>query len=510
MTEKLRYKVWPEGVPKTVEIPEIPLHEVLRQAAKKFPNKSFIIYEDKKMPYREFDEDSDKFANALSNMGLGKNDKAAIVMFNSPEWIKCFFGVLKTGASVVALDALSMSEDLLYQLEDCQPKVIITDKEVYERERKTLEKIDVNKIVVNPVENPLPKTYQLQTLLKEYSATPPNVKINPKEDVALILYYAGIVGRTEQVLHTHYSLLAMTIQPAVFLQIKEDDIGIIVLPLGHIFGIGLFLIAAYTGGTMVLVKRFDAEEVLKAIKQYRITNCIGAPPMFIRLVESPNFTKDTLKSVRWCVSGGAPLPKEIHNKYESLGIPMLQVYGMTECPWVTSVPLNHRVYGSIGIPVCNVDVKIVDAETGKRELGVGETGELIIKSPSTMKGYISPEDTKQAIRDGWVYSGDLAKMDENGMLYFMGVKKRMIKYKGYPVFPRDLEYFLSQHPAVKECKVVGVPKPDVGEIPKAYVVLKEEYREKVSVEELMSFVNKKVAPVKAIRELEFVEKIPEQ
>lgn len=509
MEEKLWYRVWPENVPKTVEIPEVPLYEVLRQTAKKLPNKPFIIYEDKKISYREFDEDSEKIANSLNGMGLGKGDKAAIVMFNSPEWIKCFFGVLKTGASVVALDALSMSEDLLYQLEDSKPKMVITDSEVYEREKKVLEKIDAEKVVVGTVEKPILKTYTFQELLEKGSASPLNVKINPKEDVALILYYAGIVGRTEQVLHTHYSSLAMAVQPATFLKIGEDDVGLIVLPLGHIFGIDLFLIAAYTGGTMVLVKRFDAENVLNMIKKYKITNCVGTPPMFIRLAESPNFTKETLKTVKWCASGGAPLPQNVYNKYEELGIPMLQVYGMTESPWVTSVPLNHRVYGSIGIPVCNVDVKIVDAETGEKELGIGETGELLIKSPSTMKGYISPEDTKKAIRDGWVFSGDLARMDENGMLYFMGVKKRMIKYKGYPVFPRDLEYFLSQHPAVKECKVVGVPKPDVGEIPKAYVVLKEEYKGKVSIEELMNFVNRKVAPVKAIRELELVEKIPE-
>jgi long-chain acyl-CoA synthetase len=506
--EKLWYKVWPANVPKSVEIPLLTLHEVLSQTAKRYPDKTFITYENRQYSYKEIDEDSDKLACALSKLGLSKGDKVAICMFNSPEWIKAFYGALKVGLSVVAIDALETGVDLLYQLRDSQPKVIITDKEVYEREREVLKQIDAYKIVTQFVENPLPNTFEFHTFIGERYTASPNIKIDPKEDVALILYYAGIVGRTEQVFHTHYSLLATAIQASTFLQIEEKDCGLLVVPLGHIFGILLFLIATCTGGSIVLMKRFEVERTLSAIKHHGVTYCAGVPTMYTKLSEtSPEALSEVFKSVKWCISGGAPLPKDAYDKFDKLGIPILQIYGMTECPWVTTVPLNRRVYNSIGIPICNVDVKIVDAETGEKELGVNEVGVLMIRSPSAFKGYSSSEDTKYAIRNGWIYSGDLVKMDEDGMLYFMGVKKRIIKYKGYPVFPRDLEYILTQHPAVKKCRVVGIPKPDVGEIPAAYVVLKEEYKGKINADEIMKFVNERVSPIKAIRKLEFVEEL---
>lgn len=505
--EKPWYKVWPQSIPKTIKIPELTLNNVLEKTAKKYPNKAFMAYRDKDFTFKWLAESSKRLRDALVNLGLKKTDKVVLLMFNTPEWTVSFFGSLGVGAGVATIDPTSLGDDLLFQIEDCKPKIIITNREVYDRERKVMEKIDAVKVVSELVENPLPNTCWFNDLLKPCHPTR-KVTVNPKKDVAAILYYAGIVGKTEQVFHTHQSLLAAAVQTAAFLDIGVDEGTIQVAPFGRIFGLCMLLLSVYTGCQLVVLEKFDPEETLKAIEKYKLTFLVGVPTFFIRVANHPTFLKERVKTIKWCGCGGAPVPIEIHEKFEEIGIPMLQIYGMTESPWVTNTPITHRVYGSIGIPMPNVDVRIMDPETGTKQMGIGEVGELVIKSPATMKGYASREDTKIATRKGWLYSGDLVKTDENGMLYYVDIKKRMLKYKGYPVFPSELEQVLMTHDAVKECKVVGKPAPEVGEIPKAYVVLKDEYIGKIDENELMNFVNSKLSPIKAVRELEFTKETP--
>ena len=510
MSEKLWYKVWPEKVPKTVKVPEIAYHEVLRENARKYPSKPALIFENKIFTFKDLDEQSDKVANFLVSLGLKKDDCVALVMSNCPEWLLSFFGASKAGLRTVIIDPITMTEDLLFQLTDSNSKVLFTDKDVYSREKETIKKSGINYVVL--ADEKIGETLFFDEILEKYEAKAPDVKINPKEDVVMVLYYAGIAGRTEQVYHTHYGTVATGLAISTFLEVTEKDVGILALQASHLLGFdGCIVICMHTGATMVMQKRFEPKQVMQLIKEYEVTFWTGAPLMFDVVAKHPDFSKEYFKSLRWCASGGAPLPVEVQEKFEKgSGAPLLQVYGMTESHLVTITPLTRKVYGSMGIPITNVDAKIVDPKTGTKELKPGEVGELIVKAPTIMKGYISAEDTSKAIRNGWLYTGDLVKMDENGMLYFAGFKKRMIKYKAYPIFPRDLEDILSKHPTVKECLVVGKPTPEVGQIPKAYVVLKPGCEGKVTAEELMNFVNKCVAAYKKLREVEFVKEIPKQ
>ena len=506
--EKLWFKVWPEGTPKTLQpYPEKPLHKFLDEHASSKPDRPLVIYEDGRVfTYGKVSEESSKIAAAIWDMGVRKGDPVAVMMFNRPEFISCFYGGLKAGAKVAIIDALTISEDLKMHFEMTKPKVIFTDAEVWEREKKIFEEYGYglkNTIVVEGGED----TLSYGSVLAKYEAKPPNVQINPREDVAIIAHYAGIVGRTLEVYHTHYGIVAAMISASAFYGRREGVTSLVAIPLSHLFGVMEIAGPVIAGGTIVLMKRFDLDRALELIKKYNV-NLWPGPPMMFDAVLKKGLKKEDVPSLMLCVTGAAPVPPDLQKAFfEDVGIPLIQGYGLTEGLVVTAQPPNVRVYGSVGIPLPDVDVKIVDKETGTKELPPGEVGELIVKSPWIMRGYKDPEETKKAIRDGWLYTGDLLMMDENGLLYFRGLKKRFLKYKAYPIFPRDLEIILLQHPAVKDTYVDGEWDPEVGHKPFAKVVLKDEYKGKVSAEELINFVNERVAFYKKLRKVEFVDKI---
>jgi long-chain acyl-CoA synthetase len=269
----------------------------------------------------------------------------------------------------------------------------------------------------------------------------------------------------------------------------------------------------FLAGKMVMLPKFDAESTLKETQKNRVTVFCGAPTMYSVLLASPNYGNFDLSSVRFCVSGSAPLPPEVQKKWmDATGGVLVEGYGLTESSPVTHCnPLDRSLktvkVGSIGLPWPDTDAKIMDIETGQTELGVGETGELVVRGPQVMKGYWKmEEESASVLRDGWLYTGDIGKMDENGYFYITDRKKDLIKYKGYSVYPREIEDVLYEHPAVKLCAVVGKPDPVASEIPKAFVILKDGAT--ATEEELRKFVNEKVAPYKAIRELEFRKELP--
>jgi long-chain acyl-CoA synthetase len=269
----------------------------------------------------------------------------------------------------------------------------------------------------------------------------------------------------------------------------------------------------YLAGKTVLLPRFEAADTLQAIQKNKVTVFCGAPTMYSMLLAHPDLHKYNLTSIRFCVSGSAPLPPEVQKKFmEVISGALVEGYGLTESSPITHCnPLDRSLktvkIGSIGLPWPDTDAKIMDMETGEKELGVGETGELAVKGPQVMKGYWNmAEETAAVLRDGWLYTGDIGKMDEDGYFYITDRKKDLIKYKGYSVYPREIEDVLYEHPAVKLCGVIGKPDPVAGEIPKAFVVLKEGAT--ATEKEIMHFVNERVAPYKAIRELEFRKELP--
>ncbi|WP_084019796.1 class I adenylate-forming enzyme family protein [Vulcanisaeta thermophila] len=482
--------------------------EALREYRASSPNRVFLVDDEgRSLTYGDLYEESARLASAMQGLGVGKGDRVGVVMSNGVELVNILFATWTLGATAVVIDPLTISEDLDYQLSDASPKVVFVDPQVMERERGVLSRF--NTVVTGSCANCL--TYS--DLLNRGSVGGLKTEyVNPRDDVGLIYYYAGIASRTEQVWHTFYGLFTGPYAFGEALNLGEDDVVIVTAQLAHILGLTEFLAAFLRGSRVVLVRHFDVKLVPSLVSKYGVTVFAGVPLMFDQLLNNNELDPKTLSTLRIALSAAAPLPPQTQlGFYQRFGVPLVQFYGLTEAFVLTLQPLSYReVTGTVGSPIPDVEVKIVDPRNPGRELGVGEVGELMVKAPWVMKGYSDPEDTRRAFYNGWLLTGDLMVMDERGLLYFRGVKKRMIKYKGYPIFPRDLEVILMKHPAVKEVYVTGeqAENPSIGQIPVAYVVLKEEYRGKVSEGELMDFVNSRVAFYKKLRKVYFVDKLP--
>ena len=535
--EKPWFKSWPEGVPQHIDYPEVPLFELLRKTAQKYPNHTALIYFNRAITYKELDEASDKFATALVDLGVKKGDRVAIFLANVPQFIISYYGTLKTGAIVTAVSPLYKEREVEHQLGDSEAETIVVLDLLYPLVEKVWEKTKIKNVIVTGLKEYMPSAlafigsllkripsrkverkpnvYFFQELINKYPADPPKVDINPKEDLAALQYTGGTTGTAKGAMLTHMNLLSNAIVCAVWLKGTEaDETFLTVVPLFHIYGMTTAMNAPiYLAGKCVLLPSFHATTTFKSIQKHKVTVFCGAPTMYAMLLAHPDLGKYDLTSVRFCVSGSAPLPPEVQKKFmEVIRGALVEGYGLTESSPVTHCnPLDRSMktvkVGSIGLPWPDTDAKIMDMDTGDKELATGETGELVVKGPQVMKGYWKmPDETAAVLRDGWLYTGDIGKMDEDGYFYITDRKKDLIKYKGYSVYPRELEDALYEHPAVKLCGVIGKPDTVAGEIPKAFVVLKE--GQTATEDEIKEFVNSKVAPYKAIREVEFRAELP--
>jgi len=334
--------------------------------------------------------------------------------------------------------------------------------------------------------------------------------MKPAEDVAAIVYTGGTTGLSKGVLLTHYNLVSNAMQNAIWFRWNHNDIIIGLLPFYHSWGASTCLNSPiFSGSRGIVIKQFNPDELLITIERERATVMYGAASMFTSLINHPSVTRHDLSSLKYVKSGAMPIPPEVKQKWEKLtGIPMVLGYGLSESsPEAFNSPPQRIKPGTIGIPATDTDALIVDEETGKIEQVTGQTGELIIKGPQVMKGYLNQsEDTREALRNGWLYTGDLAKMDDEGYFYILDRKKETIKYKGYTIAPAEVEAVLYEHPAVRECAVVGKPDDLVGEIPKAFVVLKSENA--ADEKDILDFCAERIAPYKRIRQVEFIDEIP--
>mgnify|MGYP001770719999 FL=1 len=472
------------------------------------PNDVFLIDEQGiSLTYGDLYDKAVRLASSLSRLGVGYGDRIAIVMSNSVEAVISLFAAWMLGAATVIIDPLTISEDLDYQLGDSLPKVVIADRSVIERESAVLSKYKV--IGVNAVGQGI---INFQDLLGGGPLTgfkPAEVR---SDDVGLIYYYAGIAGRTMQVWHTYFSLYSGPYAFGEAIGLNPSDSVLVAAQLAHILGLTELMSAFVRGAKAVITRHFDAKGTPELIHKYGITVFAGVPLMFDQILNNKDLDPSTLSSLRLALSAAAPLPPSTQlGFYQRFGVPLVQFYGLTEAYVLTVQPVKYKdVTGTVGSAIPGAELKIVDPNDPSKELGVGMVGELAARAPWTMKGYSDPEDTKRAYYNGWLLTGDLMVMDERGLLYFRGVKKRMIKYKGYPIFPRDLEIILMRHPAVKEAYVTGeqAEDPSIGQLPVAYVVLRDEYRGRVSDRELMDFVNSRVAFYKKLRKVYFVDKLP--
>ncbi len=535
--EKPWYKFWPEGVPKHIDYSEIPLSDILKNTAESNPNHVAIVYFDKEMTYRELNIASDRFATALADLGVKKGDKVALFLPNIPQFVISYYGAIKIGAIETAISPLYKEREVEDQLNDSEAETIVVLDLLYPILEKILDKTRVKTVIVTSLKEYMPSakaflgsllkkipshkverkpnTYFFQELLSKYGANPPKVDINPKEDLVALQYTGGTTGISKGAMLTHMNLVSNAVACDAWLRgTKGGETFLTVLPLFHIYGMTTGMNAPiFLAGKMVMLPRFDAVNSFQAIQKHRVTVFCGAPTMYAMLLAHPDLKKYDLKSVRFCISGSAPLPPEVQKKWmEVAGGVLVEGYGLTESSPVTHCnPLDKSMktvkVGSIGLPWPDTDAKIMDIETGEKELGPNEDGELVVKGPQVMKGYWKmAEESASVLRNGWLYTGDIAKMDVNGYFYITDRKKDLIKYKGYSVYPREIEDVIYEHPAVKICAVIGKPDPVASEIPKAFVVLKE--GKTATEEEIKQFVNSKVAPYKAVREVEFRTELP--
>jgi len=535
--QKPWFKFWPEVVPKHIKYPEVPLFEFLKKTARKYPDNTAIVYFDKEITYKELDSATDKFATALSDLGVKKGDKIALFLPNVPQFVISYYGTIKIGAIATAISPLYKEREVGHQLNDSEAETIVVLDLLYPIIDKVWKKTKLKRVIVTNLKEYMPSAkailgsllkkipsrkverkpnvYFFKELLNKYAPNPPEVEINPKEDLAALQYTGGTTGIAKGAMLTHMNLVSNAVMCAAWLRGNEGkETFLAVLPLFHIYGMTTGMNApTYLAGKVVMLPRFDIVGVFKAIQKYKVTVFCGAPTMYSMLLAHPALGKYDCTSIRFCISGSAPLPPEVQKKFmEVTGGVLVEGYGLTESSPVTHCnPLDRTMktvkVGSIGLPWPDTDAKIVDIETGEKDLKPGEIGEVVVKGPQVMKGYWKmPEETASVLRDRWLYTGDIGKMDEDGYFYITDRKKDLIKYKGYSVYPRELEDVLYEHPAVEICGVIGKPDPVASEVPKAFVVLKKGIT--ATEKEIMDFVNERVAPYKAIREVEFRTELP--
>jgi long-chain acyl-CoA synthetase len=531
--EKPWFAFYPKQVPRSIDYPNITLSEALKQSAKNFPNNPAIIYFGRRISYRELDEMVDRFAAGLQDLGVKKGDRVGIQLPNIPQFVVAFYGALRAGAICVACSPLYKARELEHQLNDAGAETLVVMDTLYPIVQEIRERSKLRNVIATSPRDYLPPLLRTLSPLKgvksykcpgaidflsimKHEPNPKPVLVKPDE-LALLQYTGGTTGVPKGAMITHRNLIVNAAQCEVELPMRRGiDVNVTALPLFHIFGMTCAMNApVLTGTTMLMIPDpRDPKGILNTISKYKATTFCSVPTMYIALINTPDIKKYDLSTVRACMSGAAPLPVEVQKKFEQLtGGRLVEGYGLTESSPVSHVnplddPKKNRP-GSIGIPVPDTEAKIVDLETGTKDLKPNEVGELVIKGPQVMQGYWNqPDETKNTLRGGWLYTGDIAKMDEDGYFYIVDRKKDMIDVSGLKVWPREVEEVLYEHPAVNEAAVVGVADAYRGETVKAYVTLKPGYQGKVTEEDIIKFCREKIATYKAPRSVEFRDSLP--
>lgn len=537
MAEKVWLASYPEEVPHSLELPEIPVHQFLTQAYEYLPNKVAIHFMGRELTYKELYESAMKFANYLRTLGVEKGDRVAIMLPNCPQAVIAYYGTMYAGGIVVQTNPLYTERELQYQMEDSGAKVILVMDILYPRAMKILNETKIENVIVTGIKDylPFPKNLVYPFIQKkqygfsvkvEHSGTNHlftevmkiaksdkiQLDFNFEEDLALLQYTGGTTGFPKGVMLTHKNLIANTMMcDAWMYKCKKGEEAILgILPFFHVYGMTTVLIlSVMQQGRMILLPKFDAEQALKTIDKQKPTLFPGAPTMYIGLLNHPDLAKYDLSSIKACLSGSAPLPLEVQEKFEELtGGRLVEGYGLTETSPVTHAnPIwGNRINGSIGLPWPNTDSVIL--RSGETEvLPAGEIGEIAVKGPQVMKGYWNrPEETAMTFTDGWFLTGDLGYMDDKGYFYVVDRKKDMIIAGGFNIYPREVEEVLYEHQAIQECVVAGIPDPYRGETVKAYIVLKDGVS--VSEKELNEFCRKNLAAFKVPRNYEFRDELP--
>ncbi len=534
-------KHYDDNVSAEVEVPNTPLHRFLEEAAAQAPNQTAVIFKGKTLTYRELNEGADHIAAGLAASGFKKGDRAVVYMPNLPQFIMAFFGILKAGGIVIATNPLYTERELTHQLSDCGAETVFVMSPYYKLLKKVQRsgKTNVKRIVVTNVKEYFPRKLNiLFTLLKE-KKDGHRVKLedsdmsfqdflelgkrSPKADVdvsgedqALLQYTGGTTGLSKGAIALHRNLASNVLMIRSWIPDWEfgKETFVSSIPFFHSYGLvtAMCFPISIQAKMIVIVDPRDQKDLLSSIQKYKATYFPGVPAMYVSINHNPDVEsgKYDITSIKACVSGSAPLLLETKRQFEALtGGKLVEGYGLTEAHVVTHAnPLyGENREGSIGLPICNVEARIVDAVDGVNEMPVGGVGELIVRGPNIMAGYWNmPDETERALRDGWLYTGDIARMDEEGYFYIEDRKKDLIIAGGYNIYPREVEEVLVRHPAVMEACVAGVPDPKRGETVKAWIVKKE--GDATTEDEIKAWSKTQLAAYKYPRMIEFRDELP--
>jgi long-chain acyl-CoA synthetase len=536
--EKPWLKNYPSEIPHSIEYENRPIQEYLKDAASEFGDKTAIHFLGKELTFSQVYEQALRLANYLHQLGLEKGDRVSIMLPNCPQAVIAYYAVLFAGGIVVQTNPLYTERELEYQMNDSGSSIIITLDLLYPKVIKVKAVTKLEHIIVTSIKDflPFPKNvlypfiekkqhgiqvkvehqgtnHLLTEILKRTKAVELNdVPVNPDEDVALLQYTGGTTGFPKGVMLTHKNLVANTTMCVKWMYKckKGEEIVLGILPFFHVYGMTTVMnLSIMQGYKMILLPKFDAAETLKTIQKLKPTLFPGAPTIYIALLNHPDIKNYDLSSIECCISGSAPLPVEVQEQFEKVtGGKLVEGYGLSEASPVTHANFlwGKRVSGSIGLPWPDTDAMIISLETGE-PAKPKEIGELIVRGPQVMKGYWNrPEETEAVLRDGWLYTGDLGYMDEEGYFYIVDRKKDMIIAGGFNIYPREVEEVLYEYEKVQEVVVAGVPDPYRGETVKAYVVLKE--GQQCTEEELDRFARQHLASYKVPRIYEFRKELP--
>ena len=537
MEEHFWHKFYPEKVRWSLDYPDIPLHNLVEAAAKEHPATTALIFFNRHFSYSWLGEQVNRLATALGRLGVKRGDRVAIMLPNCPQYVVSYFGVLRAGGIVVQTNPLYVERELEFQLNDAGAETIIALDHLWPRIERIRKGTPLKRVILTGLADYMPFPLNLlypikarregnfiglpgggaalsfKDVLASHGPTPPEVRIDPAEDVAVLQYTGGTTGLSKGAMLTHRNLVANATQCKEWIAEARpgEEVILAALPLFHSYGMTTCMnFAVLMHSPMVLLPRFSALEAMKAIEKHKVTFFPGAPTMYVALNNHPEVKRYHLNSVKACISGSAALPVEVQQRFQELtGGRLVEGYGLSEASPVTHAnPIwGKNKIGTIGLPWPDTDARIVDLETGARELGLGEIGELCIKGPQVMKGYWKrPDETAQTLRNGWLYTGDVARADEEGYFAIVDRKKDMIIAGGYNIYPREVEEVLFEHPKVMEAAVAGIPDAYRGETVKAYVVLKP--GEKASAEEIIEFCRERMAKYKAPRAVEFRDSLP--
>lgn len=539
MEERPWFKHYDAGVPHHIDYPQIPLFGLLEEAAQKYPETPCTIFKGAKITYREMNELTDRLAAGLAEIGVKKGDRVGIFMPNTPQFVLAYFAILKAGGVVVATNPLYTPREIEYQVNDAGIEVMMVMSNFYNTIKQVQPKTKIRTVVVTNIKEALPPVLAfLFTLTKEKKGgfrvqlgegdvwmqdlinrhkpeDRPKIDIGP-DDVALFQYSGGTTGVSKGAIALHRNLVANALQIRSWITNADEgkEVTLMAIPLFHVYGmVAGMLFSVRTGASMVMVPNpRDLKDVLTNIQKYKASIFPGVPTMYNAINNHPDVLagKYNLSSIKACISGSAPLMRETKEKFEALtGGKLFEGYGLSEAPTATHCNplLGENRTGSIGLPLPDVDCRIVSLDDEVTVLPPGEIGELVIKGPQVFKGYHNmPTETANTLRDGWLYTGDIARMDEDGYFYIVDRKKELIKPGGYQVWPREVEEVIASHPKVLEVGVAGIPDPYRGETVKAWVVVKP--GETMTEQEVIDWCKERLAKFKVPTHVEFRSELP--